>query len=134
MADNKNTMKKYDDINSVTLGGRLTGDAEIKTGEKDGRKWKQVRFSYACNRKGETMYINCSIFVPETFQAKGFVKGAQVSVAGKLSVKMGEKRPFIDIEPHSLDDIQISRGAAPAAKAEEPAEAAEATTDQDIPF
>ncbi len=130
MAEN-NTAKKYDDLNSVTLGGRLTGDAEFKTGEKDGRKWKIVRFSFACNAKGETMFINCSLPVPESYQGKGLVKGARVAVAGSLKVTMGEKRPFVDITPNNLDSIMVLGGGAAAAKAEE---AGEATTDQDIPF
>ena len=127
-----NTEKKqYSDLNHVVLGGRLTADAEFKTGEKDGRKWKIVKFSMASNTNDDTMFINVSLPVPEAYQGKGLVKGAKVTVAGKISVKHGEKKAFIDIRPNGLDDIQVfaTAAAAPAA-----APAAEETTDTDIPF
>lgn len=133
MAENNTARKNYDDVNVCQLSGRLTEDAKFQTGEKDGRKWKQVRFSFGHNIKGNQMFVNCSLFVPESYQGKGLVKGARVVVTGQMAVKMGEKKAFIDLTPLSLDTIFVADLNAAPAKAAEPA-AESSTTDEDIPF
>ena len=87
--------KKWNDVNHVVMGGRLTADAEIKAGEtKDGRKYRLLKFSFATNNAGETMFPSVTLSVPESYKATALVKGAVVTVQGRITIKAGETSPY----------------------------------------
>ena len=124
--------KKWNDVNHVVMGGRLTADAEIKAGEtKDGRKYRLLKFSFATNNAGETMFPSVTLSVPESYKATALVKGAVVTVQGRITIKAGEKKTFIDIRPNGLDDIQVNLG---HKAGEAPVEDSTPAEAEDIPF
>ena len=132
-------------LNKVILGGRLTGDVELK---QTPQGVSVCSFSIAVNRKGKdapTDFINCQAWRQTAeFISKYFSKGSSICVAGSVQTrtwedKNGGKRYATEVNVEEAYFVE-SKGDGQAVTRDEPAfqQAApnyeEVETDEDLPF
>jgi single-strand DNA-binding protein len=125
-------------LNKVTLGGRLTGDPELKTTPQGN---SVVSFSIAVNRKGKdagTDFINCVAWRSTAeLIGKYFKKGNSICVDGEIQTRSfeqnGQKRTVTEIK---VNEIYFVDGKSDAAKIETPnaPKFEEVSGDEDLPF
>lgn len=136
------------DINSVTIVGRLTRDAELKY---TANGTAQSGFSIAVNRsvkKGEQWVEEVSFFNLDLWgkQAEGLskylTKGQQVAIIGELVQerwdKDGQTQSRIKIKPQNIQLLGGKKEGGASRSAEQPQKAGEFDPDHafddDIPF
>lgn len=78
------------DINTLTVTGRLTSDAELKRIEKDGGEFYVCTFTLACNylKNKDALFLRCKVFGKFAEAIHEYLtKGRYVAVTGNLNVR-----------------------------------------------
>lgn len=135
------------DINSITLQGRLTKDAELKYTQSS---TAMLMFSIVCNRMkkageedSKADFINCKVFGEKCEKIQRFLtKGRQVFLQGRLQVdnweEHGQYKSYTQVVVSQISFVWTDADKADGDKkqyaAPQQQQAAQQQFDDDIPF